>query len=221
MRRILPLALLLPACAPLGRIRSPRLDERLRSAWALDGALGGQDARLLVLSTSAFPCGLPEEPDPDAITAADAAWLYAWTREGSLIVAFALFALDAASEEGSYPVDETASPSALDDVEPRAALAAFHAVWEAEVSAEDGIYREYEPVDEQLVLPVEGPGELSVADDGDGLSGTFSLDSLDVSGSYRAELCPPGQDDLLSLDMLSALLGGAWAEHRDDTGGLP
>lgn len=208
------LLLALSACAPWGRIHTPRGSDRLRSAWSLATLWSGVSTRVLFLSTSTVPCGPPDTQDPDAITAADMELAQAWTREGSQILVFALFSDHTSGWSGSYPVVEVVSPVALDVTEPHAALAAYHAVWEAEVSEEDGLYREYAIVEEQLRLPVPDPGTLTWEESGDIASGTFALDSLDVSGDFQAEACPEGEDSLLASYLLAALLND-WV--RPDT----
>ena len=203
---LLLLPLVAVACAPMGRIRTPRGGDRLHTALTLGTIWSGTRARVLILSTSSVACSPPTDPDPDAITAYEAELVLALTREGSLVLAFVMFSSDPTDWSGEYPVDETASPWALDEVEPRAALAAFHAVWEAEVLAEDGLYREYAAVEEELSLPVLAPGTLTFDDDDDEASGTFALESLDVSGTFDATPCPVGEDDLLNTSLLQRLL---------------
>jgi hypothetical protein len=205
MRHLLPLTLLLVGCAPQGWIRTDRSTDRIRTAFHIPTSLYGADARVLVLSNSDFPCAIPTQPDPDAITAAEQAYAMAWNREGTLIVAFVLFAWEQDAWEGSYPVDEAASPYSLDEVEPRVALGAFRAVWEAEVSEEDGLYRDYQPVVEEWTMPVERPGSVDLVVTEDGYRGSFSLDSLDVSGRFETRECPDSSTGLLDyLDLFTA-----------------
>ena len=184
-------------CAPMGWIRTERGTDRIRTAFHIPTTLYGVTAKALILSNSDFPCSLPTEPDPDAITAAEQDYYMAWNREGTMLVGFVLFAWEDGAWEGSYPVDEAASPYSLDEVEPRAAMAGFRAVWEAQVSEDDGLYREYEPVVEEQVMPVEGPGTLEMYEKNSGYEGTFSLDTLDVSGNFRSAPCVSGGADLL------------------------
>lgn len=203
--RLLPLPLaMLCACSPKGWIRTPRGAERVRTAYSIATTTGAWEYQVVVVANSHLACGLPTEPDPDAITQAEQDYYMAWNREGALLVGFALYS-DGPGWTGTFPVDETANPAVLDEIEPRAAMAAFHAVWEAEVSEEDGLYREYEPVLEDSIMPVEGPGSVVVEEDGDALVGRFSLDTLDVSGSFRTEPCPPEEVDLLDfLDLFDS-----------------
>ena len=204
----LALALLtvpLVACSPKGWLRTPHGAERIRTAYSIATTTGPWTYQVVVLANSHFACGLPTEPDPDAITEAEQDYYMAWNREGALLAGFALFAWDGKSWTGTYPVSETADPTVLDDVEPHVTMAAFHAVWEAAVSEEDGLYREYEPVVEDSVMPVEGPGTVEIEEDGDALVGRFSLDTLDVSGRFRTEPCPPEEVDLLDfLDLFDS-----------------
>lgn len=199
----LPLAILLAGCSPDGWLRSSHGAERIRTAFHFPTTFAGVHAQAMVLSNSHFPCSLPDTPDPDAITQAQMDWANAWNREGSMLVAFVLYRWEEASWEGNFPVDEAASPFGLDEVEPRVAMAAYRAVWEAEVSEEDGLYREYEPVVEEQFVPVEGPGtiELEVRDGGTGFAGTFSLDAIDVSGRFHSSWCADGGDLIDYLDL--------------------
>ncbi len=203
--RAVALALLAIGCAPHGVIRTERGSDRVRTAFHIDTELYGAEATAVVLSNSHFPCALPTVPDPDAITQAEREYYMAWNREGSVVLAFVLFEWEGGDQTGSYPVSEAASPYGLDEIDPRVALAAYHAVWEAEVSEEDGLYREYEPVIEEYAMPVEAPGSVDLEVDDDRLLGSFNLDSLDVSGRFVTEACPDGSDDLLDyFDLFDA-----------------
>ncbi len=208
--------LLMLACSPKGWIRTNRSTERVRTAYSIATTTGPWTYQVVVLANSHFSCGLPTEPDPDAITSAEQDYYMAWNREGALLVGFALYTDGSPGWEGTYPVDEAASPAALDEVEPRAAMAAFHAVWEAEVSEEDGLYREYEPVVEDSVMPVESPGSVEIEEDGDALVGRFSLESLDVSGSFVTESCPA--DEVNLLDFLDLFESGSTPPDDTETG---
>jgi hypothetical protein len=215
-------AVTLAACSPQGWLRSERGAERIRTAFHLNTSYYGERAKAVVLSNSHFPCSLPDTQDPDAITQAEAEYLMAYSREGSMLVAFVLFSHEDGSWSGRYPVDEAASPFGLDEVEPRAAMAAFRAVWEAEVSEEDGLYREYEPVVEEQHIPVEGPGEISVQESGDGerFEGSFTLDSIDVSGRFETRECVDGDGDLLGYLDLFAVTPSPGDDTRDTGGWL-
>ncbi len=202
-------------CAPNGWIRTQHGSDRIRTAFHIATDMYGSPATAVVISNSHFPCALPSQPDPDAITAAERDYYLAWNREGSVVMAFVLFTWDDASWDGSYPVSEAASPYGLDEVEPRVALAAYRAVWEAEVSEEDGLYREYVPVVEQQVIPVESPGNVDIQVEDDALTGRFSLDSLDVSGTFSTKPCPSGSGNL--LDYLD-LFGAGLPDGREDSG---
>jgi len=218
MRPMIPLllaALLSVGCSPRGWIRSERTTDRIRTAFHVATDFYGQPASVLFLSNSHFPCALPTQPDPDAITAAERDYYMAWNREGSVVLAFVLFTWDDRSWSGAYPVSEAASPFGLDEIEPRVALAGYHAVWEAEVSEEDGLYREYQPVIEEEAIPVEAPGNLDIELSDDTMVGTFTLDSLDVSGSFTTQRCPGDNTDL--LDYLD-LFGGGVPGDSSDTG---
>lgn len=210
------LAPLLAGCAPQGWLRTQHGSDRIRTAFHLTTALYGAPARVVILSNSHFPCALPSQPDPDAITAAERDYYLAWNREGSVVLAFVLFSWDTSSWAGSYPVDEAASPYGLDEIEPRAAMAGYRAVWEAEVSEEDGLYREYQPVVEEEIIPVEAPGTIDVEESDDVLSGSFSLDSLDVSGRFTTQRCASGSGDL--LDYLDLFSSGLPSDTRDSGG---
>jgi hypothetical protein len=215
MRKLLPIAVLLAGCSPQGWIRTDRSTDRIRTAFHIPTSLYGVDAKAVILSNSAFPCALPTQPDPAAITAAEQAYAMAWNREGTVIVAFVLFAWDDSAWVGGYPVDEAASPYSLDEVEPRVALAGFRAVWEAEVSEEDGLYREYQPIDEVWTMPVEQPGNIELVATEAGYEGSFSLDRLDVSGRFETTACPDSSTGLLEyLDLFQT----SPPDTSDDTG---
>jgi hypothetical protein len=217
MRSLLLLGPLLAACSPQGWIRTERGSDRIRTAYHFDTTLQGIPTHALVLANSHFPCSLPTEPDPDAITSAEQQYAMAWGREGAMLVAFALFEYDGEPSSGRFPVDEAASPYGLDEVEPRAALAAFHAVWEAEVVTEDGLYREYQPVIEEDHTPVDGPGsvELELGEEGR-WSGRFALDAIDVSGRFEAEAC--AGDGAALFETLGIFSGGIDTDIPADTG---
>ncbi len=199
------LVLVLAACSPHGVIRTERGADRVRTAFHIATELYGSPATAVVVSNSHFPCSLPTQPDPDAITEAELDYYMAWNREGSVVLAFLLFTWDVSARAGEYPVSEAASPYGLDEVEPRAALAAYRAVWESEVSEDDGLYREYEPVIEEEVIPVESPGTVDVQVEEDTLIGRFELSSLDVSGRFVTQACAEGSADVLDyLDLFTS-----------------
>ncbi len=191
------------ACSSAGRLHTPRGSDRVRDAWHIPTSYLGQGVLALVIANSRFPCGLPSEADPEAITGADMDYYVAWNREGALVVGLLLYRWGTGDDwSGSYPLQDTVTPEALDAVEPRAAMAAFHAIWEAEVSEEDGIYRQYEAVDEQDLMPVPSPGSVELQVQGETMRGSFTLDSIDVSGTFTSQRCSASEADLLQyLDL--------------------
>jgi hypothetical protein len=219
MARSLLLLLLAPltACAPHGLLRTERGSDRIRTALHFETQGYGSPATAVVLSNSHFPCSLPTVPDPDAILEAEQQYHLAWNREGTMVVSFLLYSWDERERSGSYPVSEVASAYGLDELEPRAAMASFRAVWEAEVSEEDGLYREYQPVIEEWTMPVEGPGEIEVEVLEDVLEGSFSLDTLDVSGRFTATACDDGSDLLSYLTAYGGVTPGGGRDSEDTT----
>jgi hypothetical protein len=219
MRRALPALLLVPlaACAPHGLLRTERGSDRIRTALHFETEIYGSSATAVVLSNSHFPCALPSQPDPDAILAAEQQYHLAWNREGTMVVSFLLYSWDEEDWSGRYPVSEVASPFGLDELEPRAAMASFRAVWEAEVSEEDGLYREYQPVLEEWTMPVEAPGEVEIVALEDRLEGSFGLDTLDVSGRFTTTACEDGGDLMSYLGSYSGLGPGDTREGEDTT----
>lgn len=202
MRRWWLLALASCGCAPWGWISSPRGTERLRSAWYVED----EEALVVVVADSTFPCTLPDSEDPQAQEAAIMDLYYAWYREGARVAAFQLRVAPGRTHgPGSYPLKET--QETLDRVEPRAAHAMYHEVLEASLGEVDGLDRTYEIVDEIYAFWVEGDGDVTLETTAGGtLEGTFLLEALDVSGSFRATRCT-GTDIVEILGLWASVAG--------------
>lgn len=186
---VLPALLLLGACAPYGTIATPAGADRLRAAWHLETEEDGHSVMLLVLANSPLPCGLPEGASTSDVEDLALDYNYAISREGARITAHKLYS-SISGWEGRYPVQASVDPAALDAVEPRASEALYLGINEAEAQESHGLYRQYEARDADLVYEVEAPGEVVVEEEDDeALEGTFSLDSLDVSGTFHTTGC--------------------------------
>ncbi len=215
----LPLFFACAGCAPHGWLHTPQGDERLQSALhvnSVDG-IGRTNGILIILANSELPCSLPSVNDPDAITEADQAYYFALYREGARIVVLYLYNWES-DWTGSYPVIENPDENALDVVEPRAAGAIYHAVLEAAVTEDDGLYREYEVLQEQYE-EVGEPGSVNLDVVEDSLEGSFSLDSIDVSGSFRTEHCGDATDIMRYISSLEQALTQPTEDDEEDKEG--
>lgn len=193
------LFLILYACAPYGRINTPMGSERLRSAWYMEinGGLG------ILLSSSEVSCSLPTSENPEEISKALQDFYLAINREGSQLMAFILYNYNPRSWEGYYPISDAPDIDALDEVDPRVAQATYRSVDEARLEYQAGLYREYEPTDYTYVAKVEGPGHVTVEkyETNQTLEGWFSLDALDVSGTFDAQPCESDNSEIIELLM--------------------
>lgn len=186
---LLVLAALGGGCAPWGRIYTPQGEDRLLAAWHTVSTESGVPVLLMVLANSPLECGLPDTEDNDEITDATLEYYHARTREGARLVGLKLYALETGDWEGRYDVRSDLEATDLTDADPRAAFAIYIGVEEAITLELHGLYRLYEPTEETRIYGAEGPGEVVLSSFDDEAEGLFSLESIDVSGSFRTESC--------------------------------
>lgn len=179
----------LGACAP-GYLRSREGREPLRSAWfaAVEDDQPVSSMTVL-LSNSDLACELPETVDPGEVEEAlsvQAAGLY---REGAAVLLFNLYSA-AAEWSGAYEIAEGGDGGPRPD---RTVAVTWWKVVEAEVESQDGVVVSYTPGDapgDYVFVPrVPSPGSIEVALGEDALTGSFVLDSLDLSGGFEAAPC--------------------------------
>lgn len=199
------LLLLLAACSPYGWISTPLDTDRLRTAWHYEWTGEDGPVLLLGLANSPLPCAVPSTLSSEEAAQLTLDYWNAVTREGARVVGLKLYT-SAEAWTGRYPVSEIVDTSAFDDLEPRGAEALYIGVNEATAQEMHGLYRLYEPTDKDEVFQVEAPGEVVVEKEGSRMEGTFSLDSLDVSGSFKTEPCDAA-DLFLWLGLLEMVDG--------------
>lgn len=190
------LAVALPGC--MGTLRTPDGADRVRGALWFEApdAAPGLHAAVVLVTNSRLPCAAPEvEDDPDTpddeAAAARIYWsgevVSAFTREGAVVVAMVLYTR-LSDWDGAYAV--SADPQSGDAWSAsRAASAAWYEVQEAELVGVDGLFYQYSPTLLQYDDPVDAPGDIEVAVDGETMEGTFSFLSSDVSGRFQADTC--------------------------------
>lgn len=198
------LGLTLLASCGYGSIATPRVNDRLYTAWYQTVQTGNDVRTLVALANSTIPCEEPDVDDPAQLTRENLAIYSSVTRENARIVMLDLYRYHLEeSWVGHYPVYEDADvawPSYVNATHPHVARARYRGIDEAEVTVDEGLYRLYEPT-EYTDLYVDEPAEVVVTREGDVLRGTFHFDTEDVSGTFRARHC-----DHVDLLQLLALL---------------
>lgn len=180
------------ACAP-GKVETPKGEEPLLTAFYLTRpANAGAEAVILLVNSSLDCALLPDTEDPNELIQAQAALQAALTREGAKAAVLRLYRYTALAPTwpGLYPLYTSAGHQNNGGDSPLSSGAAWFNVLEAELDDEDGLYRTYTPLEVEYEDPVAAPGwvRISRADE-EQLVGTFSLDSLHASGSFRALNC--------------------------------
>lgn len=180
------------------------------TAWALETKSGEIDELYLLISNSELSTcrfDLSQIEDVDAATQEEvtqelALMLY---REGSRIAFLHLYRFRQDGWEGTYPLSDEPVLTLLDDRDPFAAEAAWWAMLEARVVQDNGLIRSYEPVEYDVEVDVPS-GDVQIDEDGDVLKGRFGLESLDVSGTFKASRCGVTYDNSI-FPVIEAGLG--------------
>jgi hypothetical protein len=180
---------LLGACAPYGRIFTASGNDRLRTAWYAEMPLAGKSSLVVLLANSRLDCTMPDATSPTAVKSAQEEIYLAMNREGARVVGLQLLSVDPSDWSGRYTVVADFAKAVLSSDTPRLAQAMYIGVDEAEVENLDGIYRSYYAPDPVYVFGVPAPGDVNVKASNDTVSGDFSLDAIDVSGTFEAESC--------------------------------
>lgn len=120
----------------------------------------------------------------------------ALTRENSRIVLIELLSFRQEDWTGYFPLDAEASPSLLDDLNPRVGVGTYYGVNEAEAVMDDGLLRSYEVTDLDFATRIGAPGQVEITRSRDGdLWGKFNMNQVNVSGSFHAEQCEVAYED--------------------------
>lgn len=201
--------LALAGCAP-GAIHTPEGSDSLRAALftVSPSSDPSVDRAVLILANSPLDCDLPDSENPADIEAGESELVSAFTREGARVVIFEMYHLAGADWTMSFPLLADAGPYAASGLQ-GASEALYWAVYEAVVEEKEGLVVSYAPGDGPrdvlYVDPVDEPGEVAVtrdlADEEDDLIGTFRLDTLDVSGRFRATRCADDSDVFVLLGL--------------------
>lgn len=181
----------LVACTP-GRIETASGGpDELRSAWYQIVEGPDSDELRVFLLNSELSCDItPSLADPALRDEALIELYVALTREDARVVALELRRVPGHDGwQGYYPIfDSDELEHRLDGANPFAGRALYVGVNEAEVSADDGLTREYTPTDVEYGWADE-PSEVHITEDGGTLRGTFALNGLNVSGRFKASPC--------------------------------
>jgi hypothetical protein len=120
----------------------------------------------------------------------------ALTRENSRIVLIELMSFRQEDWTGYYPLNEDASASLLDDLNPRVGIGTYYGVNEAEADVDDGLLRSYDVTDLDFATNIGAPGQVEITRSRKGdLWGSFNMDQVNVSGRFRAEQCDVAYED--------------------------
>lgn len=208
------LLLLLTACTP-GRIDTSLGPDELRTAYY--SVVEGEDADVLnlLLLNSDLPCDITPALEDPALREEALTQLYvAFTREGARAVYVELHRwFNQDTWEGYYPIyDQDEVDHLLTATAPYAARGLYLGVIEAEVSEEDGLYREYTPTEVEYGW-ADAPSELHISREGDIMSGQFGFNHLDVSGRFRAESC---ESLSFTLDQAELLISELLTTTQED-----
>ncbi len=194
--------LALTGCAPWGWIHSPEGSTRLRAAlhaWSSDA---GRPVLAILLANSQMECTDPDYGDPQEQEQALLEQTYAMTREGARIVGLELFNLDTTSWIGSFPLQAEIDTDQPDEDTPRLARALYLAVYESEAMESHGLYRYYSSSDMDLIYWVDEPGTVDLEQIASGIRGSFSLQALDVSGTFKTQSCAADTDIFQQMGLL-------------------
>ncbi|HJN77801.1 MAG TPA: hypothetical protein QGF58_28035 [Myxococcota bacterium] len=186
------------------------------TAWALQQKGSERDELFLLISNSELStCASPFDlSDIDSLDSASqeetaqelALMLY---REGSRIAFLHLYRFRQDSWEGTFPLSSEPVNTILDDRDPFAAEASWWAMLEARVAQEHGLIRSYEPVEYEAEVDVPD-GDVQIDRDGERFHGSFGLESLDVSGTFKASRCGVSYDKSI-FPVIEAGLGATQA----------
>lgn len=208
----------LGACAP-GVIRTPEGSDSLRSAlYTVSPSSDPEvDRSVVILANSPLDCDLPDSENPADIEAGESELVSAFTREGARVVIFEMYHLSSASWTVDFPVTTDAGTYAASGIQ-GAASALYWAVYESVVEDKEGLSVTYAPGDGPrdvlYVDPVDEPGEVTLTreieeeDEDDDMVGTFRLESLDVSGRFRATRCADDADVFVLLGLRDVYSSG-------------
>lgn len=120
----------------------------------------------------------------------------ALTRENSRIVLIELLSFRQEDWAGYYPLDAEASPSLLDDLNPRVGVGTYYGVNEAEAVLDDGLLRSYEVTDLDFATRIGAPGQVEITRSRNGdIWGKFNMNQVNVSGKFHAEQCDVAYED--------------------------
>ncbi|MCO4745277.1 MAG: hypothetical protein KC912_10860 [Proteobacteria bacterium] len=182
--------LLLIACATPGRFDDGQGVQALQTAlYAIDVDAYGDPQMVLLLSNGAFACDFPLSEDPSELQAARAAIFAAACREDARHVKLTLHRDAGLEWAGTYDGTGVSTGSG------RALVGSYYAVYEAALSVEDGLVRQFSVTEDEYV-PGIITGTATVDDFEDGVSaGRFSLPNQRLAGRFRAAEC--NADDAL------------------------
>lgn len=207
------------ACAP-GKIEVGSGSDELHTAlYVTIPDEGDQRRAALLLSNSALSCdagalGVVDAEEPEE---RDTAWwdtgpsldqdltdrlrlsdelTIALTRENSRLVLVELLSFRQEDLKGYYPLDAEASPSMLDDLNPRVGVGTYYGVNEAEAVLDEGLLRSYEVTDLDFARNIGAPGMVDITRTRDGeIWGRFNMNSVNVSGRFHAKQCEVAYED--------------------------
>jgi len=180
------------------------------AAWALERPGSERDELYLLISNSELSTCAFDLSDFENIASGEheetsqelALMLY---REGSRIAFLHLYRFRQDSWEGTYPLSTEPVNTVLDDREPFAAEAAWWAMLEARVASDNGLIRSYEPVEYDVEVDVP-QGDVQIDRESERFHGRFGLESLDVSGTFKASRCDVDYDESI-FPVIEAGLG--------------
>ena len=211
--------LLLALACSRGSISDPWGQSPVETAFTLQLQGDQRDEAWLLVSNGWVedPCALGAELDAEQSQQVASALF----REGSRLVLAHLYRFRRDSWVGVYPLSEEPANAVLDDRTPFAAEAGFLAVLEAS-SEQEGLAQDWDELDLDMLVSsdiAEGHFEIRAERDDDELVGSFSLETVDVGGRFRAERCYLDYESSI-LSRLKALidLGAVPDLEGSDTG---
>ena len=211
--------LLLLGCAA-GNLSWSEGSAPVMTAWALEQPGEERDELYLLISNSELSSCRFDLGDIEAIDSSSqeetaqelALMLY---REGSRIAYLHLYRFRQDTWEGTFPLSSEPVNAVLDDRDPFAAEAAWWAMLEARVVQDNGLIRSYEPVEYEVEVDVPA-GDVQIDRDGERLHGRFGLETLDVSGTFKASRCDADYDESI-FPVIEAGLGATQTPTDDET----
>ena len=203
------------ACAP-GKIEFGTGSDELHTAlYVTVPDEGDQRRAVLLLSNSKLRCdagaidfvGLQDTGNPDmgdsdtglnlpARASVSEELSIALTRENSRIVLIELMSFRQEDWIGYFPLDAAASPSLLDDLNPRVGIGTYYGVNEAKAEVDEGLLRSYDVTELDFATQIGAPGQVEITRSREGgLWGKFNMNQVNVSGRFHAEPCDVAYED--------------------------